>query len=85
MYPIHNHHEKGLTKRFVVEYKLDPCGNISEDIKGKEENQGDGGNLIGKAHLQSLSWYWSGLCLRDSEEGQSGVNKAHRSMWPLWI
>ena len=81
MYPCLHHHEKGLTKRFVVEYKLDPCGNISEDIEGEKENEGDGGNLIGQPHLQS----WSGLGLCDSEEGQGGVNKAHRSMWPPWI
>ena len=74
IYLFPHHHEIELTKRFVVEYKLDPCGNISEDIKGKEENQGNGGNLIGQAHLQS----WSGLGLCDSEEGQGGVNKAHK-------
>ena len=51
MYPFPPHHEKGLTKRFVVEYKLDPCGNISEDVEGEEENEGDGGDLAGKAHL----------------------------------
>ena len=92
MCPFPHHHKKALTKRFVVEYKLDPCGNISEDVEGEEENQGDGGNLIGQAHLQSWSWYLFGLGLGQvlvfvilCEEGQGGVNKTNRSMWPPWI
>ena len=67
--------KKPLTKRFVVEYELDPRGNISEDVEGEEEDEGDRGNLIGKTHLQfwssfrSWSQYWM-------EEGSTRL-KAH--------
>ena len=42
--------ENQLTEWFVVEYELDAGGNVGEDVEGEEEDQGDGGSLIGKAH-----------------------------------
>ena len=70
MYPFTHHDEKLLTKRFVVENELDPCGNISEDVEGEEEDEGDRGNLIGKTHLQSS--YWSQYWMKD------------KFSWPRW-
>ena len=45
--------EKPLTKRFVVENELHPSGHVGEHVQGKEEDEGDGGDLAGKAHLFS--------------------------------
>ena len=40
-----------LTKRFVVENELHPSGHVGEHVQGEEEDEGDGGDLAGQAHL----------------------------------
>ena len=52
--------ENQLTEWFVVEYELDAGGNVGEDVEGEEEDQGDGGSLVGKTHGQSWSWLLKG-------------------------
>ena len=67
--------ENQLTEWFVVEYELDAGGNVGEDVEGEEEDQGDGGSLIGKTHGQSWSWLLS--------KGQQDRSIPVQSSWKL--
>ena len=69
--------ENQLTEWFVVEYELDAGGNVGEDVEGEEEDQGDGGSLIGKTHGQS--WFW----LLRASKGQQDRSIPVQSSWKL--